>query len=250
MIEIERGSVRCELDTRRGLAIRSLGFAASDGAPLLGTIPHGAFDEIDWAADFYSGHLVVEVPARGKVTDLERVAATVCERADHVEVAATIATSLGGLPERVRVFDDRVELSYGLSHWGERPIGSIRAAFVTLLPDAWGETLYVTCANGGAPERLRLDGDFDHGAAVSSLVSARAAFGATDGCITIDDGRVALELAWRPERIAALPLLSCRRIGSRRFVRLALSLGELDETLVAGAPLRDLDVTLRARRIA
>ena len=30
--------------------------------PLLGTLPLGHFDDIEWAADFYSGHTVLEVP--------------------------------------------------------------------------------------------------------------------------------------------------------------------------------------------
>lgn len=250
-LRIATAGVELVLDLRRGLAIRSLAFPAVTSAPLVGTLPHGTFDDIDWAADFYSGHTVLEIPARRRVTDLEACEPTVTTLAEGVLVEARVPSPLGPLTKRLSVLAERVELELGLSAWGVRPLGILRTGFVTLLPDGWQRSgqLFVQSASGGSPERYPLEGDFDHGAPVSSLISARTALGATDGRVRIDDGRLALELAFEPERCAALPMLTHRTIAGTRFCRVAFSLGEIDETLVAGAPLRDFRLSIGARRL-
>ena len=80
------------------------------------------------------------------------------------------------------------------------------------------------------------------------MVSAGTAFGATGGWLRLDDGRRGLEATWDPARCAALPLLTVRRIGERRFVRLAFSVAEIDETQREGARLRDFELTVRGFR--
>jgi hypothetical protein len=234
---------------RRGLAIRSLSLRACGEGAVLGTLPHGYFDHIDWAADFYSGHCVYDMPARGRVTDLGPAETTVERAADgEAVVRGRIETELGTLEERVRVGADEVVLEYGFAAWGERRLGSLRAAILTLDPQLFGGAdLFVRCANGGAPERFALEPPCDHGAGVSAFVSARAAFGATDGRLAIEGGGRALELAWPQDLAAALPLLTVQEVEGRRWCRLAFSLSEVDETHRPGAPLRDFRLTIRGR---
>ncbi len=239
-----------ELDLRRGLAIRSLAFATAGDGSLLGTLPHGFFDDIHWAADFYSGHTVVEIPARSRVTDLERVTPEVDRRADRITVHAEVPTALGPFAKRVTAFADRVRLEYDLSRWGERPLGSVRTGIVTLAPDAFGSSLGVTTALGGPRERFEVEGACDHGRGVSALVTASAAFGATDGRLTLDDGAKALELSWDPARAAALPLLAVHAIDGRKMIRVLFSLSEVDDTHRPGAKQRDFALELAARRLA
>lgn len=250
-LRIATPGVALVLDRRRGLAIESLAFPALAPEPLVGTLRQGFFDDIDWAADFYSGHTVLEVPAARRVTDLERCEPRVTREAECVAVEALVPSALGPLAKRVRVSEHKVVLEVGLSAWGRRPRATLRAAFVTLAPQGWRRhpRLFVRAASGGAPERMPLAGDFDHGAAVSALVSARTAFGATDGRLALDDGELELRLAFAPERAPALPLLTHRTIAGRRFCRVAFSMGEIDETLVPGAPLRDFALELSAGRL-
>ncbi len=249
-LRVETDDVEVELDLRRGLALRSVRFKSIGEGPLVGTLPHGYFDDIDWAADFDSGNTVLEMPAAARVTDLERVEPEVDRRPDRIEVRAEVPTRLGGLTKRVTVFADRLALAYDLSRWGRRPLGSLRTGILTLRPEGFGPELAVTCASGGAPERHPVTGDCDHGRSVSALISACAAFGASDGRLMVDDGRIALEVSWPMHETAALPLLTYRRIAGKRFVRIAFSLAEIDETHRPGAPLRDFRLTLGARRIA
>jgi hypothetical protein len=247
-LDIETDDVRVSLNLRRGLAIESLSFPSVLDRGLLGTLPHGHFDDIDWAADFYSGHTVLEMPAMRRVTDLARVEPVLEREDDRIIVSAEIPTPLGGLPERVTVLADRIELSYAFSRLGKRPLCSLRTAILTLLPGVFGEDLAITTASGGDRETFLVQEECDHGGSVSSLVSANAAFGATDGSLLIDDGQVGFELMWDPGEAAALPLFTFRRIGGQRFVRIAFSLSEVDETHRPGAPLLDFRLAIRAKR--
>ena len=40
---------------------------------MLGTIPHGSFEDISLAADYYSCHSVIEPQGEHKITDLENI---------------------------------------------------------------------------------------------------------------------------------------------------------------------------------
>ena len=248
LLEVETDDVRVVLNLRRGLALDSLAFPSMSEEGVIGTLPHGHFDDIDWAADFYSGHTVLEMPATRRVTDLERVEPTIERLADRIVVAARVPTPLGPLPKRVTVRAREIELFYGLSQLGERPLGSVRTAFLTLLPGVVDDHFAITAANGGARETFIVREECDHGASVSPLVSASAAFGATDGRLRIEDGGVGFDVIWDPGEAAALPLLTFRRIGGQHFVRIAFSLSEVDETHRPSAPLYDFRLTIRATR--
>ena len=101
-IAIRVDDVEVRLDARRGLAIEHL--ARVGGPRVIGTLPHGYFDDIHWAADFYSGHAVLDVPARLRATDLERVEPTI-ERTPHgVDVTCRVETTLGAFESTFEIF--------------------------------------------------------------------------------------------------------------------------------------------------
>ncbi len=247
-LTVTTDGVRASFLPERGLALESLAFSASGGAALVGTLPIGYFDEIEWTADFYSGHAVLEVPGERRVTDLEPVEPEVAVLPAAVLVRAEVPTALGPLLKELRVHEGSLELRWAFSRWGLRPRASLRAGLLTLLDERWGRELHVTCANGGPRERFRLRGRCDHGRSVSSLVSASAAFGATDGWLSIDDGRAGLQLTWPQHEVAALPLVTCVELGEKRFVRVSFSLSEVDETHRPGAPLYDFRLLVRPLR--
>ncbi len=246
--------VRVVLNLRRGLALDALVLRHAGPEALLGTLPLEHFGDVDWegdvlgAHDLYSGHTVLEVPGAELVSDLAPVEPEVEELAHCVSVRARVPTACGPLPKEVRVHAQRIELCYGFSAWGTRPRASLRTGVLTLLEQAFGDELWVSCANGGPRERMRLAPDFDHARADPERGSACAAFGASDGWIAIDDGRIGFEVSWPQEEAAALPLLTCRRVGGKRFVRLQFTLAELDETCRPGAPLHDFRLSIRPYR--
>lgn len=237
---LNTSSAAAQLDIRRGLAIKSLRFAR-DGASLCGTLPHGFYDHIAMAADFFTGHLVFEAAGRSKITDLVRVEPIV-ERADgFVEATATIETPLGSVRKRVRAFESipMLEVDYELD-WPVLPLGTLRLGIVTLDPRAFDRsTLAYRTVNGGRDaEAHRLTRAFDHGEAVSSLVSAHAAVGMTEGWIEIGDASRSLRVEILESSPMPVGLVSFRDVGGSYFFRVSFSIAEMDDTRMTNAVMR------------
>ena len=237
-LELSVAGAHVSLNLRRGLAIESARFDALGPHPLFGTLPHGTFDHIHWAADFYSGHTVFEVPGMRRIADLELVEPRHRIEEGAIVVEALVPTPLGPLPKRIRLSEAGIELHYGFSAWGARPRGSLRTAYLTFMPDFSARGLELRCAQGGLPETFPVDGEFDHGRGLSAFVSAAAAFGASEGPLQLLAGDVQLELDWCRERCPVLPMLSRARVDGKLLLRLAFSLEEVDDTSsgAAGEP--------------
>jgi hypothetical protein len=236
-LEIENDCIDLRLNCRRGLAIESLRFKGVCRQPLIVTLPHGLYEDISLGADFYSGHLVMEMPGHPKVTDLNPVEPMTFqseEENQRVEVRAEVQTLLGPIAKRVAVWGDcaRLELEYRLD-WPEIPLGSLRAGFVALNPAAFDRnSLFFSTHNGGFdPELFYLDGQkIEHGEAVSFLVSAQQALGVTDGVMEIGDRLKKIHLEVDKETSAVIGMMTYRQTGQTFFGRLSFSLIEMDET--------------------
>lgn len=237
-LELHTDAVRAVLDCRRGLAIRSLAFLHLGEEALLGTIPHGYYEDIPLAADFYSGHSVVEFPGAGRVTDLNPTEPSwqtwVCGARRGIRVSASVETPLGAVTKTFEVCagEPRVRLVYEFD-WDTPQHGTFRTGFVTVLPEAFDRSsLFYRTHNGGAQaETFLLQGrDVCHGSAVSSLVSARSGLGATEGLVTLGDARRQIHVRFDPAEAAALPMVEYRDVADVYWLRLVFSLGELDET--------------------
>ncbi|MCP5432782.1 MAG: glycoside hydrolase family 57 [Alphaproteobacteria bacterium] len=227
---------RMRLNLRKGLAIDALWLGPGDNAPLVGTLPHGFYEDIGFGADWYSGTAIYEIPLRPKVTDLAPVEPEIREDEETgaIEVAARIATPLGPIEKRLTLCADRPELKCRLTmSWEEWPHGSLRLGNITLNPEAFDpETLYVRTHNGGRrAETFALAGEtVDHGAPVSFLVSARTGMGMTEGRIELGDASRRIVLTADMELAALIGLLTHRPVDDTFFCRVALSALELDET--------------------
>jgi hypothetical protein len=238
-LELRAGSLTLLLNTRRGMAIEAFSDARIGERPLLGTLEHGYFPAIELGADFYSGHLVQESPLTHKLTDLERVRPEVgLDGQGRLCALARIATELGPIEKAIRLDPDGagVELEWAL-HWSELPLGSLRLGHVTLLPEAFAaQTLWYATHNGGAElETHRIGGaGFDHGAAVSALVTCRQGLGVTEGVVLLGDAERAIRV--EVDHTVALPLGLITWIpGEERwFLRLCFALTESDETRRGG----------------
>jgi hypothetical protein len=241
LVTLRADGLELVLNARRGLAVQTFVDRTVSDDPLVGTLPHGYFETIDLGADWYTGTLVQEAPHRHKVADLDRVEPEVGHLPDgRPAAAARMDTELGSI-EKLIVLDPEartVELEYVL-HWPELPPGSLRLGYVTLLPEAFdGNRLWFATHNGGRDlERLELDGaPFDHGAAVSALVSCRQGLGATEGVVQIGDDRHAVCIECDRAATAALGLVSYRRASPGFLLRLCWSLAEEDDTRHGAIP--------------
>ena len=237
-IPIQTPMLRATLDRRRGLAITNLHFSGQE-KPALGGLPHGFFDEIALAADWYTGDSVFEAPGEHKLTDLEWCEARIDHHANgDVTAFARIETPKGPI-EKILHFSaatPRVEFDLGFdwSDWGK---GVLRLGHFTLLPDAFdAERLTLSTTNGGGPENYPLSGRIvEHGAPVSFLVSSSHGFGMTEGWAEIGDGKTGLRVEVDRATAPLLGMLTHRRAGEKLFCQIQLSALELDDTRKPGA---------------
>jgi hypothetical protein len=228
------------LNVRRGLAVEALSFAAFGPERVVGTLPHGYYDDIALGADYYTGHLVLESPGRPKVTDLGPVEPQIEHLSDgSVAVSGEIATPLGPIRKRVvlRAGEPRVELETELD-WDEVPAGSLRLGHVTLDPASFDPDglVYATHNGGDALERFRLNGTrVDHGSPATYLVSASQAIGITGGIVELGDAARRVRVEVDKNAAAVVGLVTYRHVGDTWFGRLALSAQEGDETCRPGS---------------
>jgi hypothetical protein len=231
--KIETPHAAATLDRRRGLALASVKFAGH-GHPTLGGLPHGFFDDIALAADWYTGDCVFEAPGEHKLTDLEWCAAQIARQANGDVLAfARIETPKGPIEKMLRFCADRPRVEFDLTfHWDDWGKGVLRLGHFTLLPGAFDAgRLTLATANGGGPERFSLAGQtIDHGAPVSFLVSSSHGFGMTEGWAEIGDGKTRLRIEIDRATAPLLGLLTHRRVGDSLFCQLVLSALELDDT--------------------
>jgi len=217
-----------------GLTLETLIDVTVSNRSLWGKLEHGYYNDIQWGADYFSGHLIFESPGRHKITDLTLVEPIVTWVEGGVVVSTTIQTTLGVI-EKSWFIDEtagRIVLSYKL-HWNDIGLGSLRLGHITLNPEIFEESsLAFSSHNGGNDsDKFPLMGsDFDHGRAVSFLISANHAVGMTEGVVEIGDKNRSLRIEVNKAQAATVGLITHRKIRDQYFCRLALSMKELDDT--------------------
>jgi hypothetical protein len=231
-IDIQTPTLATRLDRRRGLAIESLSFG---GAPLIGGLRHGHFDDIALQADWYTGDCVFEAPGEHKITDLEWCEARVWQDASGDTVAqAIIETPRGPITKTMTFSTTEARVDFDIIFdWNDWGRGSLRLGHITLLPGAFDwKNLSLTTHNGGKHfETFPLNGhNVDHGAAVSFLVSSSFGIGMTEGWAELGDGKNRVRIAIDRATAPLLGLLTHKQIGGSLFCQLQLSALELDET--------------------
>ena len=241
------------INTRRGLAIKHLAFASHGFQPVVGTLPHGYFHNIRLGADFYSGGLIIELPGDLKrVTDLERMEPQFFFNNGLLTIRGELKTCLGTFIKTLffRGDEQKMGIRYDFPHW-ERPFGTVRVGNITLIPEAFdGERLKTRSHNGGK-DLVEFDvKPCNHGAAVSSLISCSAGFGATEGFLELGDEKRGIVLEWDPASCAAFPMLVHQPAAPSHFTRLSFSLAELDDTRKRGGAMPPLQFSLSPRGAA
>lgn len=234
-LTIRAGRLTVTLNCQRGLAVEGVWLDGADGPPLVGTLPHGFYDDISLGSDWYTGHTVLETPGQPKIADLTPVAPRVEKtRSGDWLVSAKIPTPLGPVFKTIEISGREPVLTIAYRFdWKRSPMGSLRLGNITLHPDSFDRgSLYYSVANGGsAPEKFSLAGKtVDHGASVSFLVSATTALGMTDGRVELGDARRCVIVESDQACAALVGMITYRETKDSYFCRLALSAGEMDET--------------------
>lgn len=234
----ENSSIALRLNFNKGMTISSLIFKKVCPEPLVLTLQHDYFDDIAIAADFYSGHSVLEAGVRHKVTDLAPV--DVSENSLKVRSK----NEYGEIAKEIFITKNGIDIRYDF-HLKNVPAASLRSAFITLNPRAFDKkTLYYKTKNGGRIDEKFALGDVDFmnfGEPVSSLVSAKNALGNTAGILEIGDAKKKLILKNDMSELAAVPLLHLVQSKRGYFFRIIYSLSETDDTSLVSCRKKDLD---------
>ena len=249
LIRLEGAGFGAEFNARRGLAIHRFWRGDNTRDWQVGTLPFGYFDDIGFGADYYSGHLVFQPPGHHQITDLSEAPVYRREDESGTWLSLSVPTALGTIGKSLRLRRDRpqIDLCFRLD-WRAPPPGVLRLGHITLNPEAFdGKQLWYATHNGGRePERFELTGaDFDHGRAVSHMVSAASALGMTEGRFWLGDHRRRVALTLERSAAPLVPLVAWHRIGDHYFFRVSLSASEIDDTVKAGSG--DAPWSLRVR---
>ena len=230
-LQTSAGTVR--LNLHKGMAIDAASFTGYGASPLFGTLPHGFFDNIALAADFFTGHTVMEIPGQRKRTDLAPVFSHIGENENSIFAAAEISSFYCTMQKKLELYkhEPRLDIHYTF-HWTNIPLSSIRLLHLTLFPDVFNnETLfYATHNGGGRMESHALQKEIDHGHPVSFLVSARHGLGMTEGCIVLGDKDKQLRITVSPPFTALVGMITHQCSGGACYTRLVLSMRECDDT--------------------
>lgn len=234
---IETPSVRAVLNLRRGLTLESLVFPRIVPSSIMGTVPHGYYDDITLGDDFMSGHTLIDIPMRQEMTDLGRISdARVRTTAEYIEISGDIVIDAGTVRKTVRVWRHEPTIDYLFSFdlRGVSP-SSFRSGIFTFIPESFDrETLYYGCHNGGRDiERFSLaKSESMSPSPVSSLVSSRTALGNTEGIFVVGDKEKQLVLKTDMSQVAGLPMLQFSDMSREEtfLLRVLYSLGEFNET--------------------
>lgn len=232
-VEFHGNSVSIRLNSRKGLAIESFIDRTVSPRALFGTVHHGYFDDIQWNADFYSGHLVFESPGQPKITDLVPVEPNLQETDYGAEISCEIITPLGLIRKNWQIDDKNrtVTLTYHLE-WGEAAQGSLRLGHVTLIPGALNrhQLRYETHNGGREPEVFNIQSSLGHGQPVSHLTSARQAVSLTGEEIVLADDSCKIKVGIQKTQKALVGMVSHNTVGETHLTRVYLSALECDDT--------------------
>jgi hypothetical protein len=251
-LDIETAKQRLRLNCRRGLAVDGWWDKALSDQPLVGTLSHGYYDDIHYGADFYTGHFVLEIPGRHKITDLAGVSPQWEISGGRLVVSVEITTALG--PVRKEILVDGESPDFEVVHhfqWPSCPNGTLRLGHVTLNPELFEQaSLFYRTHNGGdVAETFPLRNEpVNHLAPVSALVSASHGLGVTSGLVELGDARRRLRIEVDKSAAAVTGHILYAPVDERYFFRLILSAMEMDDTschVASRAVFSDLTVRLR-----
>lgn len=234
-LDIQGKRLQVRLNCNKGLAIESFTDKDVSINPLFGTIPHGYFNDISYGADFYSGHLILEIPGKSKITDLGLVKPRWRFIDSGVLVESSISTPMGMIDKTWMINDvtGKVTLSYRLN-WKESIIGSLRFGFITLFPKNFNKnSMCFKTHNGGKKvDFFSIDEglSFSHGQSVSALITSNQVLGMTNGYFDIGDDMKNISVLIKKEEGAFVGMFEYRPVEPSALARFCLSAREIDET--------------------
>jgi len=234
-IKLKTPQQSLKLDLKKGLSLREW---SVNGSPILGTLPHGTFEDISLAVDFYSCHSVIEPQGEHKITDLVNINPWIDdEHDDFIYVGMQIKQPGYNFKKKYSINRKRneflVEQTIEIS---KRSKSLIRSIHFTILPGIWDQEnlFFKTSLGGDKLEHFNFGNKIiDHTQNLNQLVSTRHGLGVTNGEIHIGDGKNSIIFKHDPSEAALVPRLQyLPQKNGLYLLRLIYSAQELDETFI------------------
>jgi hypothetical protein len=242
-LTVETDAIKMRLNSRRGFAIDALWFKNVSTDWLCGTMHHGYYDDINWGADYYTGHLVLESPGHRRITDLEpveSVSVTYEHGSESIRVQGKIRLDCGELHKSFRIYRGKeqpfIDIDYQLD-WSKPMAGSLRLGYITINPEAFSQSnLFYASHNGGHEiEHFKMTEPINHGEAVSFLISAKHVLGCTGSVIKLGDHRHHISVIIDKSASALAEMINYQKVGNSYICRLTWSAQEMDDTSKASS---------------
>jgi hypothetical protein len=233
-LEVKAPSLTVSFNLRKGMSLESLFFNKVSSQALLGEIPLGYYHDISLAADFFSGHSVIEKPGEHKATSLNNCKPVFYFADDGSFVIESESSGSGIMFKSHNVIEDnKIILKKELLFPERKPVRVMQYIF-TFIPESWDvETLYYATHNGGRNvEYFNISGHIiNQQEPLSLLISAKHGLGATEGFIKVGDKNKELIFKFNQELSALIPSIVFQKSDcGKYFFRLVFSAGEIDET--------------------
>ena len=221
-------------DLWKGGVITSFSSSNEIMRDLFGTINHGYVSDINWAADFYSGHSIIERFGEHKIADLNRLKSFKFLKSDH---SPTFFCSdlIEGIRFSKKISLDKKSLNIqSRIEFPSRKKQVIYPLVFTFDLNNWHlQSLYYATHNGGEElESFSLHDNEEvyHGRAHSLLVTAKNAPGCSQGEIIIGDKHKSLSFQIDQVVSALVPYVRVINLGNKSMLKLIFSSQEVDDT--------------------
>lgn len=230
-LEFYSKEIKASLNVKKG-TINDLTFTSLINEPLIGTVKHAFYEDIHFAADFYTGHTVIERPAKRKITSLNtslfknKFNNKIFEYNYGKDKENNITTSYSFDNNEIIINKD-IKCCLGHPY-------IMKLFNFTFLPNHWDEkTLYYKVCNGGSYETFQFNFESINQQKITShLISSHNILGNTNGKLEIGDKKKAIIFETDLSKYSPLPYIDYKNFDNTFFLRLSYSSQEVDETFL------------------
>jgi|SaaInlStandDraft_1057018.scaffolds.fasta_scaffold04425_4 hypothetical protein len=230
-INLSTNKIDLTLDTYKGCSIKELTFKKVNSKPLLGTINHGYFDNIDYAFDYYSGNTLIDKFGSRKITDLSKGLVELSKDENLINLTSlfnddnsTIRTNYSTKESKL-IIHKKIQTS-------NRNIEVIHPFYFTFIPENWDkDSLYFSTHNGGSKlEKFLINKTINHGIRYSYLISSIFGLGNTEGEFYVGDKYKCIKFSISNSMSYLIPTIKFEEVDNSYLLRLTYSAQEIDDT--------------------
>ena len=236
-IKLENKNLRLSVDPMKGMTISGASCRCQPGVRLIGRLPYGAIQGPLHSPDWYSGNFVQTPPGQPQDSDISFLPESAELSDDRLSVESQFSTTNFKLRKTTTLDPEHAAFKTSFEfEWKCEPVGSLRAGFMTLIPDSWDwASTRFGSHDGGTDETIwRVsDTSFDMGAPVSPFVSANNLAPISEGTFWVGDSRHRINIALSKSTRGAGLMLAVDS-GNAKLFRSFFTLQEFDDTFRSG----------------